>query len=342
MYMKKSFFFLSLLLMGAGCASIEPAESIPETNSTQIEDPVSVDVDDAQTEPVVQDETATSQDSSEDQTDTSSVQVVDDNTNIVGSLFTTAQGAVDTRSLSSPARNSLYSCTATKMGTALDRSWVGEDGVIALADKPVVEGSIDWESSLNVAVDSAVRLITGNGLPDHKTGGFPVRPGSEASSYDRNPNRISSYSLSYEIPADPVIAEEPGCLPMGPIGVMLTGAVFYNALDADNRDAVANEVFDACEGHPQDRGQYHYHHLSSCMDYEDGIGHSPLIGYALDGFGIYGPFGDDGSVITNADLDECHGHVGMVEDENGSILEIYHYHANNEFPYTLGCLKGEK
>lgn len=301
--MKISFLFLSLLLIGGGCTAAEPLESVPATDSIQAETDVS---------------------------------------NVVGSLFTTAQGAIDTRSLSSPARNNLFSCSATKMGTALDRSWVSEDGVIALGDKPTVEGSIDWDSALNVVAESTLRVLTGNGLPDHPTGGFPVRPGSEASEYDANPNRIQSYDLDFEIPADPVIADEPSCLPMGPIGITLSGAVFYHALDADNRDAVANEVFDTCEGHPQNRGQYHYHHLSSCMDYEDGTGHSPLIGYALDGFGIYGPFGDDGNVITNADLDECHGHVGSIEDEDGSLQEIYHYHANNEFPYTLGCFKGER
>ena len=36
--------------------------------------------------------------------------------------------------------------------------------------------------------------------------------------------------------------------------------------------------------------------------------HGPLIGYANDGFGIYG-FGDfNGAPV----LDECHGHFGLV------------------------------
>lgn len=33
-------------------------------------------------------------------------------------------------------------------------------------------------------------------------------------------------------------------------------------------------------------------------------GHSPLFGYALDGFGIYGPRGEDGKMMTNAKLDK--------------------------------------
>ena len=34
------------------------------------------------------------------------------------------------------------------------------------------------------------------------------------------------------------------------------------------------------------------------------------MGYAIDGFGIFGRYGDGGKALTSADLDECHGHVG--------------------------------
>jgi hypothetical protein len=67
--------------------------------------------------------------------------------------------------------------------------------------------------------------------------------------------------------------------------------------------------------------------------------HSQLAGYANDGFGIYGLFGDGGARLTNADLDACHGHVGTVT-WNGSPQPIYHYHMTGEYPYTLGCFKG--
>lgn len=36
--------------------------------------------------------------------------------------------------------------------------------------------------------------------------------------------------------------------------------------------------------------------------------HSPLFGYTLDGFGMFGPRSEGGKLVTNADLDECHGH----------------------------------
>ena len=66
---------------------------------------------------------------------------------------------------------------------------------------------------------------------------------------------------------------------------------------------------------------------------------SPLVGYALDGFGIYGPRGADGKLVTNADLDECHGRVGEVMF-NGKKQMMYHYVLNNEYPYSVGCFRG--
>ena len=72
---------------------------------------------------------------------------------------------------------------------------------------------------------------------------------------------------------------------------------------------------------------------------DEGTGHSPLVGYALDGFGIYGHRGEDGEVVTNEDLDECHGHTHEIEWD-GQTVEMYHYHATWEFPYVVGCFHG--
>jgi hypothetical protein len=65
-----------------------------------------------------------------------------------------------------------------------------------------------------------------------------------------------------------------------------------------------------------------------------------LFGYAFDGFGIYGPRGDDGKMVTNEQLDECHGHTHSVLWD-GKMKKIYHYHLNNEYPYSVGCFKGK-
>lgn len=59
---------------------------------------------------------------------------------------------------------------------------------------------------------------------------------------------------------------------------------------------------------------------------------SPKLGYAMDGFPIYGPFGENGTLPT--DLDRCNGRF----DSN---LGHYVYHTTpHRQPYILGCLKG--
>ncbi len=256
--------------------------------------------------------------------------------------YTTGKAAMDNRSLSKPARNSIYSCNFSSMGNALSgRFWVQPDGTIYFLKKPFVKGSRNWNAKLSISESNPNTTITGNGLPSHATGDFPIDRSSTAYQYDRNPSSIRSQTIRYSIPGNPGIAEEPTCLPMGTIGIAFTGGAFFNALDAERRDAVANEIFDACEGHPQPQGLYHYHHNSPCFEQGEDNEHSPQVGYALDGFGIYGPKDEGGKLISNSELDECHGHVGKAVDRNGNTINEYHYHINNEFPYTLGCFKGE-
>ncbi len=255
--------------------------------------------------------------------------------------YTEAKGATDHRSMSKPGRDTIYSCQFTAMGGSLSRPWVDSDGTVYLLKKPSVKGSKTWSSNIKFDESNPNIAVTGNGLPDHPTGDFPVSSSSTAYKYDRNPNSIKEQRIVYAIPAEPKIASNPTCLPMGAIGIALSGGVFFNALDADKRDAVANEILDSCEGHPQQQGQYHYHHNSPCFDQGKEGEHSPQLGYALDGFGIYGARGESGKIITNKELDECHGHTSTAIDRLGNEINEYHYHINNEFPYTLGCFKGE-
>ncbi len=133
-------------------------------------------------------------------------------------------------------------------------------------------------------------------------------------------------------------AATPTCLPGGAIGVLLTGSVFFDALDGEGRDALAHETQDLCQAHPEPSGEYHYHSLTTCLS-DPGTGHSALLGYARDGFGIYGVRGENGETLTNADLDACHGHSHSITWD-GQTVTLYHYHATNEYPYTLGCFKG--
>jgi hypothetical protein len=144
-----------------------------------------------------------------------------------------------------------------------------------------------------------------------------------------------------QTPSVPQEAATPNCLPLGMIGFALSGTVIFHAVDLQRRDAPAYEIQDSCNGHPEMRGQYHYHDYSPCLKDESGEAgqHSELVGYVLDGFGIYGLYGENGETLTTDDLDDCHGHRHGLEWD-GASTDIYHYHFTSEYPYSLSCFKG--
>ena len=215
-----------------------------------------------------------------------------------------------------PQRGAVWSCPLPPGGGGAFASgaWLRGDGTFDLTAKPAVDGKVTWPGRIQIVREDDARRVNGNGLPNHPTGIYPIARDSEAFRYDRNPNSIAERPMVRTIPALPVQALSASCLPLGPIGVMLTGVAIFNALDALGKDAVAHEIQDACNGHPERNGTYHYHSLSVCQEGPQAVdAHSPLMGYAFDGYGIYGHRGDDGKTLSNADLDECHGHTHIVE-----------------------------
>ena len=83
-----------------------------------------------------------------------------------------------------------------------------------------------------------------------------------------------------------------------------------------------------------------YHKYPSCVKSpfsDDGTQHSPIIGFAFDGFPLYGPYESDNVMARDLTgelgLDVCNGHS---DAERG-----YHYHVTpGRFPYILGGYAG--
>ncbi|HVW66559.1 MAG TPA: S-layer homology domain-containing protein [Candidatus Peribacteraceae bacterium] len=209
------------------------------------------------------------------------------------------------------------------------------------SEKPSVSGSKSWSNGqFSITTSGDMRVITGNDIPMNAiTGTFPIQQSDPAYQYDRNPNSIQTQTISLSLPLNPTVAANPTCVPMGLIGVAINGVAIFNGLDAEGRDAAAHEILDACEGHPQQQGMYHYHDESPCLHDTNTAGQSPLLGYALDGFGIYGKYDENGNALSSADLDECHGRTSPVMWD-GKLVTMYHYVLTDDYPYTVGCFKG--
>jgi YHYH protein len=250
----------------------------------------------------------------------------------------------DGRVSGGPERGAVMSCMTRFRGGGAqhDGPWIHGD-TWDLTEKTTVRGRVEWpEAQFAITTGGSGRVVSrvvrGNGLPvETPTGQFPIARDDPAFLIDRNPNRIAAGELVLTLPRDPTPAVAPSCVPMGMIGIALNGVAIFNALDDAGRDAVAHEVQDLCSGHPQMRGEYHYHGPSPCLP--DETANERLIGYAIDGYGIFSMYDANGRELTNADLDACHGRESVV-DWDGRRVSLYHYVLTREYPYTVGCFHG--
>jgi hypothetical protein len=194
------------------------------------------------------------------------------------------------------------------------------------------------------------------------------------------PNALVAREQRWEVPRSPREAAGTTAIPrLGVIGFSVNGQPFFGpneaAVPADSAwgDPIFNGITDGCLGHTA--MEYHYHALSQrCLTAEGLVATpwtrpepardraSPVLGYGLDGFPVYGPYecadaacsrvveqqsGYEriGNPRMNAwdayrwrdfgdatHLDACNGHRGPRGD--------YHYHATAGFPYILGCFRG--
>ena len=147
-----------------------------------------------------------------------------------------------------------------------------------------------------------------------------------------SPNRITeqahNYTFNYRGGAN---TSNPHTTTLGAMGIALNGVVIFNPMTGPGPlpgsnvvppngfqwDAVYNESsygVDACGGHPEANGEYHYHSgkfllngwmgtskVEASNTYFSGSsfgtdkfrhanGHSKIVGFAFDGYPIYGPF----------------------------------------------------
>ena len=257
----------------------------------------------------------------------------------------------------------------TKLKTS-DRPWVDQkNNTINIPEIPFVNGRVcatyydPMGSMFSITCDENYRYFKGNGIPTTPMGIFPVQEGTRAYKWyaaapaGHDPKTgipgsdyssaaaigVSPYVLDLKITKCPVYNEKPSPINYLILGVTLTGTVWHAEIANASQDAWYNPIsilpLDECFGHPYSE-QYHLHAYSwKCLLCQNEEGPSPLLGYALDGFGIYGPYDKDGNIITNDQLDECHGLTSEVMWE-GELTNIYHYVLNNEYPYSVGAFRG--
>lgn len=193
--------------------------------------------------------------------------------------------------------------------------------------------------------DSVVITFTGEHLvmksqniPNHPVAVFPDLTGFQGG----NPGVIRELNQTWYLPlepkpnpnrGEPLSMQNKNALPMGPIGVAVNGVVFYNPFDGPGMDA--SLLMDRCCGHTGPTSQYHYHKYPVCVNTpwaDDGTDHSPLIGFAFDGFPVYGPYEKEGVMAKDLQENPLNAFSLHEDAERGP-----HYHVTpGQFPHMIG------
>lgn len=178
-------------------------------------------------------------------------------------------------------------------------------------------------------------------------------PGYDIGPWIANPNVPVNQNFVYKITRNP--EENTGILvetPMGHTGVWSNGVSIFNAKDGMsyenegiwNQNAVVVEgiSFDDCLGHPAPNGEYHHHLNPTCLyDDENSLEHSPIIGFAFDGFPIYGAYGytnvdGTGGISRMESSYQLRSIIARTELPDGTILPASQYGPDVSASYPLG------
>ena len=257
-----------------------------------------------------------------------------------------------------------------------------ESSLLDLLLEELVLGDVEAAASISVMTDGGVRTITADGLPDHATGSFPN---------SGNPHTITTQSYRFTMDAAPDFNGWTTDADNYVFGVALNGVIFdpctaeywnrdrssgwrYEAI-SDNGPSLG---LDYSNAHVQPNGAYHYHGLPQALiDRLVDTSSPTLIGYAADGFPIYGPMSyadasDPSSGMVEMDssyvlrsgtrdsgpggtydgtftqdwvysegsgtLDACNGRYGVTDEYPGGT---YYYVITDEFPFIPRCFAGD-
>ena len=185
--------------------------------------------------------------------------------------------------------------------------------------------------------------VTATCIPDYSIGPWAA-----------NPNTPVNQNFVFKITRNPVQnTGNPVATPLGHIGVWSNGVSIFNAKDGMSynnqgiwfRDALVFEgiSFDNCLGHPAPNGEYHHHVNPRCLyDDTDDSKHAPIIGYAFDGFPIYGAYGYDQSNGTGIfrkmqSSYQLRNITSRTTLPNGTVLQPSQYGSAIAGQYPLGA-----
>ncbi|MEN1680270.1 MAG: YHYH protein [Planctomycetota bacterium] len=189
--------------------------------------------------------------------------------------------------------------TAQRMGRPMRRHTATETRPLRLV--PATQRAAASDAP-EISEADGYRYVRSSGVPEHKVGRFPNRG---------NPNPIRPQRYTYRMPLSPVEASRVTPANRAAFGVAINGTPFDpGAAEFWQGDPRSGWVYEALGGavalgldanhaHVQPTGAYHYHGLPTGLLAKLGVAvadpsagaHSPIVGWAADGFPIYALYG---------------------------------------------------
>lgn len=144
---------------------------------------------------------------------------------------------------------------------------------------------------------------------------------------------------AWKIPLTPAIAATTTAVADGPIGMAINGVPIFNPCKqggCQNGDTKVLGELDICNGHAGRADDYHYHAAPVCLmaNAAASFWDTHPLGWALDGFAIFGYNNADGSAANRDAI--CGGNTATVP--NAPVG--YSYHVTGASPYVMSCLRG--
>jgi hypothetical protein len=185
-----------------------------------------------------------------------------------------------------------------------------------------------FEKSVKVRWDENVLFVESNGMPDH-----PMMIGITAWQQQVPVPQKYVGANAWRIPLHPKFADNPVSakqqLFRGAIALAVNGVPIFNPIKNDGRtDTLLAGELDQFGGHCGRGDDYHYH--VGPIHLEKIVGKGRPIGYALDGFPLYGYTDENGN--EPKDLDAFNGRM----EKDG-----YRYYSTKTYPYINGGMRGE-
>ena len=164
------------------------------------------------------------------------------------------------------------------------------------------------------------------------------------------------FNYTFPFPRTPSSPTSKTTVQLGPCGVWRDGLIIYGPWDGLYYTSSAGYTgvwqrnayfwegysFDKCLGHPDVYGIYHNHVNPTCMYTSSSTSHSPLLGFMLDGYPIYGTYGYSSANSSSSSIKRMTSSyatrsiTSRTTLSNGTTLSSNYYGPTINSTYPLG------